>query len=129
MNKIFSFLFAFAIMVPFVAGAAGQGILGGETGTNNDLGMFLENVLTFVNEIIIPFILGIGFLFFVWGMFQYFIRGGHSDEAKESGKSLIVYALAGFVLIFAFWGIINLLVGAVGNEELKETIPSANLIE
>jgi len=77
---------------------------------------FLEGILRFVNDFIIPFIIAIGFLVFVWGMFQYFIAGGANDEAKEKGKSLMIYATLGFVLIIVFWGIINLFTSSIGLE-------------
>lgn len=84
---------------------------------NSDGGAFgtlLKNILVFTNSTLIPFIIGIGFLVFVWGMFQYFIAGGANDEAKEKGKSLMIYATLGFVLIIVFWGIINLLASSTG---------------
>ena len=74
----------------------------------------LREILDFINSALIPFIIGIGFLVFVWGMFQYFIAGGANEDAKEKGKSLMVYAILGFVLIIVFWGIINLLAGSTG---------------
>jgi hypothetical protein len=80
-------------------------------------GQFLRNVIGFINGIIIPFILGVGFLFFVWGMFLYFIKGGADDDAKTQGKSLIIYATAGFVLIFTFWGLIELLTSSTGFQD------------
>jgi hypothetical protein len=76
----------------------------------------LLNILEFTNTILIPFIIAIGFLVFVWGMFQYFIAGGANDEAKEKGKSLMIYATLGFVLIIVFWGVINLLTESTGLE-------------
>jgi hypothetical protein len=79
-----------------------------------DFGVLLLNILVFVNSTLIPFILGIGFLVFVWGMFRYFIAGGANDEAKEQGKSLMVYATLGFVLIIIFWGIVNLIADSTG---------------
>ncbi len=85
--------------------------------TGGDFGQFLRNVIGFINGIIIPFILGIGFLFFVWGMFLYFIKGGADDDAKSQGKSLIIYATAGFVLIFIFWGLIELLARSTGFQD------------
>ena len=77
-------------------------------------GTLLKNILGFSNTVLIPFILGIGFLVFVWGMFRYFIAGGANDEAKEQGKSLMVYATLGFVFIIIFWGIINLIANSTG---------------
>ncbi len=79
-----------------------------------ELSGFLQSILTFINGVIIPFILGIGFLLFVWGMFQYFIAGGADDEAKTKGKSLMLYATLGFVLIIIFWGVINVVANGTG---------------
>ena len=90
----------------------------------------LSNILVFTNTVLIPFIIGIGFLVFVWGMFQFFIAGGSNDEAKEKGKSLMIYATLGFVLIIVFWGVINLLTSSTGlqgknmdNTPVTKTIP------
>ncbi len=83
----------------------------------------LSNILVFTNSVLIPFIIGIGFLVFVWGMFKYFIVGGANDEAKESGKSLMIYATLGFILIIVFWGIVNLLATSTGlNEGLTTSL-------
>jgi len=75
---------------------------------------FLQSILDFINGALIPFILGVGFLLFVWGMFQYFIAGGADDEAKTKGKSLMLYATLGFVLIVVFWGVINVVANGTG---------------
>ena len=79
--------------------------------------VLLRNILNFSDNVLIPFILGIGFLVFVWGMFKFFIVGGANDEAKEQGKSLMVYAVLAFVLIIVFWGIINLLATSTGVDQ------------
>ena len=92
-------------------------------------GTLLGNILIFTNDVLIPFIIGIGFLVFVWGMFQFFIAGGSNDEAKEKGKSLMIYATLGFVLIIVFWGIINLLTSSTGlNEQANFIVPKAPTI-
>jgi hypothetical protein len=87
----------------------------------------LLNILAFTNTVLIPFIIGIGFLVFVWGMFLYFIAGGANDDKKEKGKSLMIYATLGFVLIIVFWGVVNLLTESTGlqNENLRNvpTVP------
>jgi hypothetical protein len=81
------------------------------------LGDTIANLISFINNYIIPFILGLGFLFFVWGMFLYFIKGGSNDDDKAKGKSLLIYATAGFVLIFVFWGIVELLAESTGLQQ------------
>ena len=91
------------------------------------LGDFLQDILIFINNILIPFIIGIGFLIFVWGMFQYFIAGGANEEAKEKGKSMMIWATLGFVIIIVFWGIINVIAGSTGLNQNLDTglIPNA----
>lgn len=111
--KKFGYLFGSAatFALPFMASA--QIADGGSAGAFQDL---LTNILTFTNDVLIPFIIGIGFLVFVWGMFQFFIAGGSNEEAKEKGKSLMIYATLGFVLIIVFWGVINLVASSTGLE-------------
>ena len=79
-------------------------------------GVFLINIILFTNDILIPFIIGIGFLFFVWGMFQYFIMGGADEEKRERGKSLMVHSIIAFVVIIIFFGIVNLITSSTGLE-------------
>ena len=76
----------------------------------------LENILVFTNNVLIPFIIGIGFLVFVYGMFKYFIAGGADESKREDGKKLMIYATLGFVLIVVFWGVVNLLASSTGLE-------------
>lgn len=109
-----------SLLTPLLAFAQQFDADGGE------FGEFLRNVLGFINGVLIPFILGIGFLFFVWGMFKFFILGGANDDEKEKGKSLMVYATLGFVLIIIFWGVVNLIANATGFEGRDlENIPTA----
>ncbi len=100
-------------------------VLGG--GDGGEIGSALGDILGFIDGIVIPFILSIGFLVFVWGMFKYFIQGGANDEAKESGKSLILYAIAGYVVILAFWGIVNIISNGLGLEDTLEETPQATV--
>jgi uncharacterized membrane protein YidH (DUF202 family) len=99
------------------------------TGDGGAVGTLLSNILTFTNTVLIPFIIGIGFLVFVWGMFQYFIAGGANDESKEKGKSLMIWATLGFVLIIVFWGVVNILTDASGiGGQTIASVPSVTTI-
>jgi uncharacterized membrane protein YidH (DUF202 family) len=105
-----------------------QGIADGATaGPFQNL---LSNILTFTNTVLIPFIIGIGFLVFVWGMFKYFIVGGANDDAKEQGKSLMIYATLGFLLIIVFWGVVELLADSTGlqGENIDNLVPKVKTI-
>ena len=121
MKKIINIVPAFVLLLPAVALAQQFDPSGGT------FGVLLGNIIGFINRILIPFILGIGFLVLVWGIFKYFIFGGANDEAKEQGKSLIIYATLGFVLIIVFWGIVNLLTSSTGlTGQGLQNIPGIN---
>lgn len=118
--KRFTYIFGLSLaMVPSPTFAQ---LAGGSS--SNPLGEMLRNILEFSNDVLIPFIIGIGFLAFVWGMFQYFILGGSNDESREKGRKLMVSATFAFVIIIVFFGFINMLANSSGLEgETLQNIP------
>ncbi len=74
----------------------------------------IKNVLTFANTILLPFMLGIAFLFVVFNAVRYFVFQGASEDGQKKGKALAVYGVAAFVIISIFWGVVNLLASSLG---------------
>lgn len=127
MRRIFKIIAAtpFSLFVPLTASAQIA-----TSGSGGPFELLLKNILDFANSVLIPFIIGIGFLFFVWGMFQYFIAGGANDESKEKGKSLMIHATIGFVVIIIFFGAINLLTTSTGLEgQFIKNVPQVSVPE
>jgi hypothetical protein len=106
-----------AAMLPFVTQA--QTILR----PDNQISGALGAIVSFIQGVLIPFLFAVGFFMFVWGIIKFFVIGGSNDDAKKEGKSLIIYALAGFVVILIFWGLVNILAQGIGlqNETLINT--------
>lgn len=87
---------------------------------------FIGKITTFINNTLVPLIFGIALLVFIWGMFRFFIWNGHTDEGKEQGKSLMLYAVVAFVLMVSIWGIVNLIAGGLGfSGQSVQNIPTA----
>jgi len=85
-----------------------------------NLQSYIADFITVVNDIVIPFILGIAFLFFVINAIRFFVIGGATDEGKEKSKQLAVYSVAAFVFILLFWGLVNLFTSSLGLDRIGE---------
>lgn len=72
------------------------------------------NLLLFINSTLVPFLLGIGFLFIAINVVRYFIIGGSSEEGREKAKSLAIYGVGAFVFLLVFWGIVNMIANSIG---------------
>lgn len=71
-------------------------------------------VLRFFNNTLIPFLIGIGFLFFVINVVRYFVIGGTTDDGKKKAKNLAIYSVAALVVLVVFWGTVNILANSLG---------------
>jgi succinate dehydrogenase/fumarate reductase cytochrome b subunit len=74
----------------------------------------LTGLITFVNTIVLPFLLTVAFLFFVINAVRYFIIGSTQEEGREKAKALAIYGVSAVVLMVVFWGIVNLFVDTLG---------------
>ena len=63
-------------------------------------------------KLIIPVLITLGIVYFVWGIVTYFIND--SEEAKKKGKDRIIYGLIGFVVIFALQGLVSIVINTFG---------------
>ena len=74
----------------------------------------MTNVVTFINDKLIVFLIGIAFVIFVANTIRYFIFHGGNKEKHEEAKKFMIYSVTAFVLMVIFWGIVNFIGGAIG---------------
>jgi hypothetical protein len=67
-----------------------------------------------INGVIVPTIIALAFLMFVYGVFKYFIQGGGNPEKVQEGQKFVMWSMIGFFVIFSIWGLVNLLVNTFG---------------
>lgn len=75
---------------------------------------FLVGFIWFGNNVIIPLIFAIAFLFFIWNAFLFFILGGTNDEGREKAKKLMLYGIMAMVLMIVIWGVVKMGANALG---------------
>lgn len=78
------------------------------------LSSILISIVNFINQIVIPFILALAFLMFVWGVFNYFIAGGASEEKRQEGQKFVLWSVIAFAVIFSIWGLVRVLMVSFG---------------
>lgn len=75
-----------------------------------NLQTFIDNFLGFLNSSIIPFILAVAFIVFLWNIVRYFVFSGSDEKEHENARSVALWGIAAFVIILSLWGIVNLFV-------------------
>ncbi len=95
-----SFISAAAFM-PFVASAQ----------ATNGLSGVITKISNLFGEIV-PVLVGLGVIYFVWGVIQYFIAD--SEEAKTKGKDRIIFGIIGLAVIISVWGLVAILNQTLG---------------
>jgi succinate dehydrogenase/fumarate reductase cytochrome b subunit len=75
---------------------------------------FIKGIVNFLNDVVIYFLLAIGFLFFVYNAIRYFVFEGSNEDGQKKAKNLAVYSVMAFVLIIILWAIVNMLAETTG---------------
>jgi len=70
-----------------------------------------QGLIGLINNVAVPLLFALAFIVFIWGVFQYFIAGGHDEEKRETGKSLMLWGIIGFFVMVSVWGLVNILRG------------------
>jgi len=78
------------------------------------LGLYLLQIIYFIDRYLVPVIFAIAFIVFLWGVYRYLILGAASEEKRQEGQKFIMYGLIGFFLMVSVWGIVNLLINSFG---------------
>ncbi len=91
-----------AFLTPFFAFAQVQATNVSTLGTG---------LIGLINNVAVPLLFALAFIVFIYGVFQYFIAGGHDEEKRETGKSLMLWGIIGFFIMVSVWGLVNILRG------------------
>lgn len=84
------------------------------TSAFGQIGDTIRALIGFMNGTLVPLVFAMAFLVFIWGMFKFFIFGGHDEESRESGKQLMIYGVVAFVMMVSIWGIVNVVAEGLG---------------
>ncbi|MFA6519794.1 MAG: pilin [Candidatus Paceibacterota bacterium] len=108
MKKIFRFAAPVASFgAPFVAAA--------QTGVNvSYLQNYSNSIIGVINGILVPVLMAIAFIVFLFGVYKYFIQGASEEKSREDGRKFTLWGVIGFVVILSLWGIVNIFMSTLG---------------
>lgn len=91
--------------------------------TGSGVGKLICTFQQILNSVV-PVLIALGVVYFVWGVVQYMIADG--EEAKKKGKGTIIYGLIGFAVIVGLWGLVNMIVTTfdLGSSSLAPAQPT-----
>jgi hypothetical protein len=69
---------------------------------------YADTFIWVVNWLLVPVLIAIAFIVFLWGVYKYFIYGADSDEARKTGRQFVLWGIIGFVIITSVWGLVNI---------------------
>jgi len=77
-------------------------------------------------DTLIPILVVLGVVYFVWGVVQYVISD--DEEAKKKGRDRMIYGIIGLVVIVAMWGLVGIVINTfnVGTGGSGFTPPTVN---
>ncbi len=93
-------------------------------GTVTNIGDVLCKVGSLLS-LIIPILITLGVVYFIWGVVTYFIGG--DEEAKKKGRSRIIYGLIGFVIIAGLDGLVYIVIRTFGLDQGSQLV--SNLVQ
>jgi uncharacterized membrane protein YidH (DUF202 family) len=79
----------------------------------------LHNIINYgtclITKSIIPLILALAVLLFIWGIVQYVISAGN-EEQKEKAKQFMIWGIIALTVMVSVWGIVRILGTTIGIE-------------
>jgi hypothetical protein len=110
MSKYFIYPYALALaFLPVAAGAQGFGSLDNA----------LDTLTDWLNDLI-PLMIGIAVVVFLWGVLKY-VMAGDDAEKRKSGGALMAYGVLAIFVMVSVWGLVNILVDTFN---LDNTVPT-----
>lgn len=85
----------------------------------NELQVLICKIGLLVNSVI-PIVISIGVLYFIWGVIHYAIA--RDEEAKAEGRSAMINGLIALLVIVSIWGIVNFMKRFLGVDLNDNTI-------
>ena len=70
------------------------------------LRQYANSITYIINFLLIPTLIALALITFLWGVYRYFILGAENESEREKGKQFVLWGIIGFVVIVSVWGLV-----------------------
>lgn len=77
-----------------------------------------------INGVLMPVLMAIAFIVFIWGVYKYFILGAADEKSRADGRQFVLSGVIGFAIILSMWGLVNIVVYTFGLVDQAPTPPT-----
>lgn len=111
-KKLGLFLFGVLALSMVFAPVAFAQTVGEQCDAVTDIGTLMRILckVAFLINALIPVLISIAVLYFIWGIVQYVM--GKSDDAKSEGRQRMIWGIIGLIVITGMWGIVGILLNS-----------------
>lgn len=79
------------------------------TGINKAyIDVYYNSIIDIINLYLVPLLIAVAFIVFLWGIYNYFILGGADEKKRTDGRTFTIYGIIGLAIITSVWGIVNI---------------------
>jgi len=72
-----------------------------------------SGVIGVLNVIVVPIIITLAFLVFIWGVVDHFFIHGDEEKTREEGRQFVIWGVLGMVALFSVWSLVNILLSTL----------------
>lgn len=73
-----------------------------------------SGILSVIQLVVVPLIITLCFLVFIYGVVKYFFIQGDQDKSRSEGRQYMLWGILALAIMFSTWGIISFLLSTLG---------------
>lgn len=81
-----------------------------------------------IGTVIIYVLVALAFVYIVWAVVQYLVKGDEGDETRHQAGMRIFWGIVGLAIIVSLWGLVNLLINTFWTNTSRPDLPTANFV-
>jgi uncharacterized membrane protein YidH (DUF202 family) len=106
-------LIALSFILPNIAFGAGLPTVCSNSQIQNGIGYLFDFVSCTITINIIPLLIAVAVVLFIWGIIQMYIDP-NNEEQRKKGKTYAIWGLVGLFIMISIWGLVAILSNTFG---------------